>query len=66
MYFTVLISNDQLDNFKVILAGLPCGQDKPSVALGKGTLYFLSYVTKDIADFLTASGFYVCERFPKN
>ncbi len=62
MYFTVLVSNDQLDNFKAILAGLPCGQDKPSVALGKGTLYFLSYVTSDIADFLADSGFRVCER----
>ena len=62
MHFTVLVYNDQLDNFKAILAGLPCGQDKPSVALGEGTLYFLSYATRDIADFLADSGFRVGSR----
>ncbi len=60
--FTVLVSNKKLENFKAIMAGLPCGQDKPSVNIGKGTLFFLSYHTTDISDLLESCGFAVAER----
>ncbi len=65
IYFTALVRKDQLDNFKVILDGLPVGQSQPEAILPDAHLYYLTG-SLDIMELLASTGIRCAERTPSD